>query len=114
VASIERAAPGLSFEQLHARVGGFAWTLVCALNDELRRGRLRLDGDRFALVPEAFPPELLDALRALAPDGFGSARESNGRRPVLPPESPGKVATCFPEVHGRGLGAIAGRRGAVR
>ena len=103
-------AEGRTFQELHAIAHGFRWTLAVALNDELRRGRVRRENGRYVLVREAFSPELLDALRDLTPDRLPSAA-ANGRWTFLPLESAGQLAASFPDVGRSGPGAIRGTRG---
>jgi len=61
--TLEAARPmrRLTFEQLSARSPA-PGELGVVIRDELRAGRLRLDGDRYSLVPGALPPELVAAL----------------------------------------------------
>jgi hypothetical protein len=62
--TLEAARPmrRLTFEQLSARSARCRESSVVVIRDELRAGRLRLDGDRYSLVPGALPPELVAAL----------------------------------------------------
>ena len=80
---------GLTFAEIAARTGADRANasgrrrrgcLAFALRDELRRGRLRREGEHYLIVPGAFTPELLAALRALTPTPT-PAREHN-RAPV--------------------------------
>lgn len=112
---------GLTFAEIARRVGADQPTpagrrdrecLASALRDEERRGRLRREGERYVLVPGAFAPDLVAALRALAPPP-APARESNGRRSPVRREPAGRIAASWPD-HARAEGSIPGTRGAER
>ena len=53
--------PRLTFEELTARSPA-PGELGVVIRDELRAGRVRLDGDRYSLVPGALPADLIVAL----------------------------------------------------
>jgi hypothetical protein len=64
-----RRAHGLTFRQLARESIGKVEVLREVLRDEVRRGRVTFDGRRYTLVPEAFPTDVLAALRNLQPPG---------------------------------------------
>jgi hypothetical protein len=80
----EAIEPGATAIELAERTGFSADVLVAVLRDEVKRGRAirRRDG-RVCLLPSAFPPDLLAALRTLdgpdvaAANGNGRARPPN-------------------------------------
>jgi hypothetical protein len=63
-----RRRPGVSRRGLtHAELRASSprpGVLLAVLSDELRRGRVKCEAGRWALVPGAFPVDLLEALRA--------------------------------------------------
>jgi hypothetical protein len=74
----EAIAPGATAAELAERTGFPEVVLAAVLRDEVKRGRAirRRDG-RVCLLPSAFPPGLLAALRTL--DGPEFVTNSNGR-----------------------------------
>jgi hypothetical protein len=56
---------GLTLAELERSARVPAARLAPILADELARGRISRSGERYSLVPDAFPPELLAALRQL-------------------------------------------------
>jgi hypothetical protein len=91
-----RRQGGLTEAQLAQRTGAadsyygrdllaLALALALALREEVAAGRIRRAGGYLTLVSEAFPPEVLAALRDLAPDDRDGSRflhARNGRGPV--------------------------------
>jgi hypothetical protein len=61
-----RGGTGVSVELLASRIAAAPDRVASLLTDELARGRVRQDGDRWTLVPSAFPPGTVEALRGLA------------------------------------------------
>jgi hypothetical protein len=53
-------------EEVAARIAAEPAEVVAVLHDELSRGRVTRDGDRWSLVPGAFAPDVVAALRQLA------------------------------------------------
>jgi hypothetical protein len=56
-------------EAIAERTGIRADALAYVLEDELARGRVRRVGGGWSIVPQAFAPGTIDALRALALTG---------------------------------------------
>jgi hypothetical protein len=56
-------------EELARRTGGDPEMLAYVLADELARGRIRQAGAGWAIVPAAFAPGVLEALRQLSVSG---------------------------------------------
>jgi hypothetical protein len=61
------AARGLTFEELARRAEGDSEreALQLVLRDEVASGRVRLEGECYVLVPEAFDPGVLEAVAEL-------------------------------------------------
>jgi hypothetical protein len=95
-----RKAHGLTFWQLAERAAGNAGkqqVLREILPDEQRRGRIMYDGRRYVLVPSAFHPDVLAALRDLQPldipDESQPAAQANGK-----PWRAGAEAAAWPDL----------------
>jgi hypothetical protein len=95
-----RKAHGLTFWQLAERTAGNAGkqqVLREILPDEQRRGRIMYDGRRYVLVPSAFHPDVLAALRDLQPldipDESQPAAQANGK-----PWRAGAEAAAWPDL----------------
>ena len=95
-----RKAHGLTFWQLAERAAdnaGKQQVLREILRDEQRRGRIMYDGRRYVLVPSAFHPDVLAALRDLQPleipDESQPAAQANGK-----PWCAGAEAAAWPDL----------------
>jgi hypothetical protein len=65
---------GATLEEILDRTHGSRRFLVDVLDEEVRRGRVRREGNRYELVPEAFDEEVIRALAKLQPTDPDASR----------------------------------------
>jgi hypothetical protein len=56
----------VTLQAIASRIDGSPRRVALLLADGLARGRVRQDGDRWTLIPGAFPVGTIEALRGLA------------------------------------------------
>jgi hypothetical protein len=91
----------VSVATLAARIDAAPDRLAYLLGEELARGRVRQDGDRWTLVAEASPPGTVEARPLVAEDAHGSSlplgrTALSGSLPtsISPPRFPAAATTA--------------------
>jgi hypothetical protein len=74
-----QTASGLTFAELHRRVGGNRQTLELIVREEVRRGHVDWLGLSRRYRPNGLDPELAEALASLCLPARDASRQPNGR-----------------------------------